>query len=126
MVHPGGKTVHLLIGASDGHELFMTLLRLDTSFATTLRAALKSISNSILGFKAQTYQNHPPVVLRPKPSNPVGGAYPLRLLHDLNMCHYSSLTPCKENGPLAHLLWILVFDVQHNQIGLMNLQVFVL
>ena len=33
--------------------------------------------------------------------------------------------PCKENGPLAHLLWILVFDDQHNQIGLMNLQVFV-
>ena len=33
---------------------------------------------------------------------------------------------CKENGPLAHLLWILVFDDQHNQIGLMNLQVFVL
>ena len=29
---------------------------------------------------------------------------------------------CKENGPLAHLLWILVFDDQHNQIGLMNLQ----
>ena len=25
---------------------------------------------------------------------------------------------CKENGPLAHLLWILVFDDQHNQIGL--------
>ena len=22
---------------------------------------------------------------------------------------------CKENGPLAHLLWILVFDDQHNQ-----------
>ena len=33
---------------------------------------------------------------------------------------------CKENGPLAHLLWILVFDDQHNQIGLMDLQVFVL
>ena len=32
----------------------------------------------------------------------------------------------KENGPLAHLLWILVFDDQHNQIGLMNLQVIVL
>ena len=28
--------------------------------------------------------------------------------------------PCKENGPLAHLLWILVFDDQNNQIGLMN------
>ena len=39
------------------------------------------------------------------------------------VCH----TPiCKENGPLAHLLWILVFDDQHDQIGLMNLQVFVL
>ena len=33
---------------------------------------------------------------------------------------------CKENGSLAHLLWILVFDDQHNQIGLMNLQVFIL
>ena len=32
---------------------------------------------------------------------------------------------CKENGPLAHLLWILVFD-QQNQIGLMNLKVIVL
>jgi hypothetical protein len=27
-----GKMVYLLIGASDGHELFMTLLRLDASF----------------------------------------------------------------------------------------------
>ena len=33
---------------------------------------------------------------------------------------------CKENGPYAYLLWILVFDDQHNQIGLMNLQVFIL
>ena len=33
---------------------------------------------------------------------------------------------CKENGPLAHLLWILVFDDQHNQFELMNLQVIVL
>ena len=33
---------------------------------------------------------------------------------------------CKENGPLTHLLWILVFDDQHNQIGLMNLHVIVL
>ena len=33
---------------------------------------------------------------------------------------------CKENRPLAHLLWILVFDDQHNQIRLMNLQVFIL
>ena len=32
----------------------------------------------------------------------------------------------KENGPYAHLLWILVFDDQHNQIGLMNLQVIIL
>ena len=42
------------------------------------------------------------------------------------MMHARPIRPCKENGPLAHLLWILVFDVQHNQIGLMNLQVFVL
>ena len=33
---------------------------------------------------------------------------------------------CKENGPLAHLLWILVFDDQDNQIGQMKLQVIVL
>jgi hypothetical protein len=34
--------------------------------------------------------------------------------------------PCKENGPLAHLVWILVFDDQHGQVGLMDLKVFVL
>jgi hypothetical protein len=28
---------------------------------------------------------------------------------------------CKENEPLVHLLWILVFDDQRNQIGLMSL-----
>ena len=33
---------------------------------------------------------------------------------------------CKENGPFAHLVCILVFDGQHDQVGLMNLQVFVL
>jgi len=33
---------------------------------------------------------------------------------------------CKENGSLAHLLWILVFDDQHNQVGLINLQVIIL
>ena len=33
---------------------------------------------------------------------------------------------CKENGPLAHLVWILVFNDQHDQVGLINLQVFVL
>ena len=33
---------------------------------------------------------------------------------------------CKENGPLTQLLWILVFDDQHNQIGLMCLLVFIL
>ena len=42
------------------------------------------------------------------------------------MTNLRSQTWCKENGPLAHLLWILVFDDQHNQIGLMNLQVFIL
>ena len=33
---------------------------------------------------------------------------------------------CKENGPETHLLQILVFDDQYNQIRLMNLQVIVL
>jgi hypothetical protein len=28
---------------------------------------------------------------------------------------------CKENGPLAHLVWVLVFEDQPDQIGLMNL-----
>ena len=30
----------------------------------------------------------------------------------------------KEDGLLAHLVWISVFDDQHNQVGLMYLQVF--
>ena len=33
---------------------------------------------------------------------------------------------CKENRQSAHLLWILVFDEQEDQSGLMCLQVFVL
>ena len=33
---------------------------------------------------------------------------------------------CKENGPFANLVWILVFDDQHDQVGLMSLQVFIL
>ena len=33
---------------------------------------------------------------------------------------------CKENGPLTHLLWILMFDDQQDQIGLMCLRVLVL
>jgi len=44
----------------------------------------------------------------------------------LQLWRRACVAGCKENGPLAHLLWILVFDDQHNQIGLMNLQVFVL
>jgi len=32
----------------------------------------------------------------------------------------------KENGHLTHLLWILVFDDQQDQIGLMCLRVLVL
>ena len=31
-----------------------------------------------------------------------------------------------ENGPLAHLVWILVFDDQYDQVGLICLQVFIL
>jgi hypothetical protein len=34
--------------------------------------------------------------------------------------------PCKENGTLAHLVWILVFDDQHGPVRLMDFQVFVL
>ena len=42
-------------------------------------------------------------------------------------CHQSQKgRDCKENGLQAHLLWILVFDDQHNQIKLMNLQVTIL
>ena len=38
----------------------------------------------------------------------------------------TKLSPCKENGPVANLLWILVIDDEHNQIELINLQVIVL
>jgi len=73
--------------ALDSHELFMTLLRLDTRFAMTPSASSRSRRNSnrvlrpkpekpfVNGFEAQT-------------TKPPGEAYPLRLLHDLNMCHH--------------------------------------
>jgi hypothetical protein len=72
--------VHLLIGASDGHELFTALLRLDASFAMTPCDTPKYILNSILGFEAQTKQNRPAMILRPKPPNLAREPYPLRLL----------------------------------------------
>jgi hypothetical protein len=33
---------------------------------------------------------------------------------------------CKKNGPLAHLLWILVIDDQQDQVRLICLQIYVL
>jgi hypothetical protein len=78
--------VQLHICASNGHELFTTLLHLDASFVMTPHAISKSIP----------YSNR---VLRPKPkkpsaggfetqtSKPLGEVYPLCLLHDLDMCH---------------------------------------
>jgi hypothetical protein len=38
----------------------------------------------------------------------------------------NNISHCEENGPLAHLLWILVFDDQQDQIGLTYLQLLVL
>jgi len=49
-----GKKVQLEIQASDGHGLFMTLLRLDASIAMTPRAASRSCLNSNRVFEAQT------------------------------------------------------------------------
>ena len=46
--------------------------------------------------------------------------------NDKRKCAYIKGKNYKENGPYAHLLWILVFDDQHNKIGLMNLQMFIL
>ena len=51
------------------------------------------------------------------------GPHPRRL--GVAADHGKACLVCKENGPKAHLLWILVFDDQHNQVGLMNLQVIV-
>jgi hypothetical protein len=82
--------VQLLIGASDGHELSVTLLRLDTSFTMTLRAAFESIPNSNQVLRPKP-KNYPPVVLRPKPPKPSGEVYPLRLLYDLDACRYPSM-----------------------------------
>ena len=52
-------------------------------------------------------------------------AYSLAVLI-MDFCLNEYMHNCKENGPLAHLVWILVFDDQHNQIGLTYLLVIIL
>ena len=45
----------------------------------------------------------------------------LLLVHAFYLCvviNHQKGGDCKENGPRPILLWILVFDDQHNQIGL--------
>ena len=90
--------------ALDSHELFMTLLRLDTRFAMTPSASSRSRRNS----------NR---VLRPKPEKPFadgfeaqttkppGEVYPLRLLHDLNMCHRRPRPPNHQVLLRLRLTW---------------------
>jgi hypothetical protein len=92
--------VQLEIYASDSHELFTTLLRLDASFIMTPRAVSKSIPNSnrVLTPKPKNCMS---VVLRPKPSNPTGQVYLLCLLHSLDACHLPSSSIVLSPRPLV-------------------------
>ena len=99
--------VQFLIDAFDGHTFFMTLLRLDVSFAMMPRVASHSRLNS----------NR---VLRPKPkkssaggfeaqtTKPLGEAYPLCLLHNLDMYHYRLWPPDHQVFQRLHLTWLIV------------------
>ena len=60
--------VHLEIGASNGHKLFTTLLRLDASFMIMSHAAFRSRRNSNRVLRPKP-ENRLLVVLRPKPPN---------------------------------------------------------
>ena len=94
--------VHLEIGASDGHELFMTLLRLDTGFAMMPRAFSHSAGTptsfeaqnqkpSASGFEAQTIKS-------PRE------AYPLHLLHHLDTRHRHPQRPITKSSSVC-LTW---------------------
>ena len=72
--------VQLEIGASNDHGLFTTLLRLDASFTMTPRANSSSRRNPVRVLRPKP-ENCLPVVLRPKPPNPLGEAYLLCFLH---------------------------------------------
>jgi len=65
-----GKMVHLLIGASNSRELFTTLLRLDVSFGMTPHIASRFCRNYNQVLRPKP-ENRPPMVLRPKPPNPL-------------------------------------------------------
>ena len=77
--------VQVLIGASKG-QLFTTLLRLDASSAMTPRVASKSIPNSNRGLRPKP-KNHPASGFEAQTTKIPGEAYPLGLLHDLDICH---------------------------------------
>jgi hypothetical protein len=78
--------VQLKIRASNGHGLFTTLLCLDASFAMTPYASSRSCRNSNQVLRPKP-KNRSLLILRLKPPNPFGEAYPLCLLHNLDLCH---------------------------------------
>jgi hypothetical protein len=76
--------VQVEICASNDHEPFTRCLHFNGNALKTPHAVKKSI----LGFKAQTRQNHLFMFLMLKPPNAAKEAYPLCLLHDLDAYHH--------------------------------------
>ena len=120
--------VQVLIGASNGHALFTTLLRLNASLVMAPRVSshsLRNLRNSppvelkpkppnhpSLVLRPKT-TNRPSMVLRPKPPNcppmvlttkqpnPTRKAYPPDLLHSIDTCHHHPQSP--DHQVLQHL-----------------------
>jgi hypothetical protein len=78
--------VQVEIRASDDHELFTTLLRIDTSFVMMPHAILKFIPGSEAQTHRSSASSFEAQITKPRE------AYLLRLLHDLDICHLSSST----------------------------------
>jgi hypothetical protein len=64
-------------------------------------AALKSIPR----FWGPNPANYPLMILRTKPPNPAGVAYPLCSLHDLDACHHLSSTTRSPSPLRLYLTW---------------------
>lgn len=92
----GGKMIHILIFAFNGHELSTTLLCLDTSFVIMRHATKNSIliSNWVLRPKSI---NHSPIILKSKLPNIYGEACPL---HPTSSTMSTLVTIC--SLPLDH------------------------
>ena len=98
-----------LIQASDAHKLFTTLLCLDASFAMTPPTTSRFPLKLQPGFETQTQKSSSRWL--EQTTKPLREAYPLCLLHDLDMCYRHPRPPDHQVLLRLRLTWLSTISI---------------